>query len=158
VPLSVPGGTLRAVTTFTLSQLENAVRESWSAETTYARADYQAGAEGIASRGQCGPTALVVHDLLGGELVVAQVARADEVLGVHYWNRLSGGIDVDLTRDQFLPDETLHDPRVVERTGPAAGSPPDVAYQLLRSRVRSVLGLGSEPAWADAAQPETPRV
>ena len=156
--LSAPGGTLCVVATFTLTQLENAVRDSWSPETTYARADYLDGAQGIASRGQCGPTALVVHDLLGGELVVATVARADDVLGVHYWNRLSGGIEVDLTRDQFLPDETVRDPRVVDRTGPATGSAPDLAYQLLRSRVRSALGLGTESEATEGRQPGTPKV
>jgi len=156
--LSAPSGTLCVVATFTLTQLENAVRDSWSPETTYARADYLAASTGVASRGQCGPTALVVHDLLGGDLVMADLFSGGEKIGVHYWNRLSGGVEVDLTRDQLLPDETLHEPRVVDRARPAAGSAPDLAYQLLRMRVETALGLDAESEAADGRQPATPKV
>ena len=48
------------------------------------------------SRGQCAVTALVVHDLLGGLLLEAEVHHADgSPQGFHYWNRLAG-LDVDL--------------------------------------------------------------
>ena len=41
--------------------------------------------EANASRGQCGSTALTIHDLLGGELLIAEVHRTDgSRQGVHY--------------------------------------------------------------------------
>ena len=68
------------------------------------------------SRGQCGVTALVVHDHLGGELLVAEVRRGDGSLqGVHTWNRLPDGSELDLTREQFSSDEHVQAPRVVVR-------------------------------------------
>ncbi|MGY1783982.1 hypothetical protein ACI8AB_03200 [Geodermatophilus sp. SYSU D00698] len=35
--------------------------------------------------------------------------------GVHRWNRLPGGREVDLTREQFAPHEVVGEPRVVVR-------------------------------------------
>lgn len=52
------------------------------------------------ARGQCGVTALVLQDLLGGELLLAEVRNVDgSRQGVHYWNRLGGGLEIDLTRE-----------------------------------------------------------
>ena len=46
-------------------------------------------------------TALVVHDLFGGQLLEAEVHFHDgSRQGFHYWNRLPRG-DVDLTREQL---------------------------------------------------------
>jgi len=80
----------------------------------------------------------VVQDLLGGDLILAEV-RVDGVKdGNHYWNRLPDGTDVDLTADQFLPGEVIVNPRVVHR-------PPDAPrrcreqYELLRERVLAAL-------------------
>jgi hypothetical protein len=42
-------------------------------------------------------TALTINDLLGGELLVAEVLRADgSRQGVHWWNRLPDGTEIDL--------------------------------------------------------------
>jgi hypothetical protein len=57
------------------------------------------------ARGQCGTTALVVQDLLGGELFIGQVHVAGVKIGHHWWNRLPDGTTVDLTAEQFLPGE-----------------------------------------------------
>jgi len=118
-----------------LTQIEEAVRRAWSAETTYASAEYLARAPERRSRGQCGTTALVVNDLLGGELLVADLLADGVRLGVHYWNRLPDGREVDLTGDQLLDDETLHNIRVAVRPDgplPASGR---AQYLLLRDRV-----------------------
>jgi hypothetical protein len=57
-----------------------------------------------------------VRDLLGGDLLLAEVLRPDgSRQGVHGWNRLPGGREVDLTREQFAADELVQVPRVVER-------------------------------------------
>lgn len=85
-------------------------------------------------------TALVVQDLLGGDLILGEV-RVDEVrTGYHWWNRLPDGTEVDLTADQFFPGEVVVDGRVVHR-------PPDAPrrcreqYELLRGRVLAALAL-----------------
>jgi hypothetical protein len=59
------------------------------------------------SRGQCGVTALVVQELLGGDLVLGEVFVAGAKVGHHYWNRLPGGDHLDFTADQFRPDEVI---------------------------------------------------
>jgi hypothetical protein len=128
-----------ATTTFALADIERAVHAGWSAETTYATEAYLARAPQVPSRGQCGASALLVHDLLGGELMVADLAVDGVVDGVHYWNVLDG-VTVDLTGDQFLPDETLLSPSVIAR--PTLPYPPAArqAYLLLRSRALATLG------------------
>jgi hypothetical protein len=122
-----------------LADVERAVRTSWSPETAFASADYLERAPDRSSRGQCGPTALVIHDLLGGELLVADVEVAGVVDGVHYWNRLPDGRCVDLTADQFLAGEVVLAPRVVERPGPPRPERARAAYVLLRDRVLAAL-------------------
>lgn len=124
---------------YTLGQIETAVRESWS-EDTCDPVDLPWSAANPSS-GQCGTTALVLHDLLGGDLLVAEVLYSDgSRQGNHTWNRLAGGLDVDLTRAQFAPDEVVQVPRVVARPD---GPPRRCAaqYELLRRRVFARLGL-----------------
>jgi hypothetical protein len=123
----------------TLRDVETAIRGAWSPETTFASDEYLARAPDKASRGQCGTTALVVHDLLGGELLVSQVAVGGLVDGVHYWNRLGGGLEVDLTFDQFRADEVVLPPRVVAREPLPRPERARAAYLLLRDRVLSAL-------------------
>ncbi|MGZ4468450.1 MAG: YunG family protein [Nocardioidaceae bacterium] len=59
-------------------------------------------------------------------------------VGNHYWNRLSDGTEVDLTAEQFLPEEVVVNGHVVAR-------PPDAPrrhreqYELLRDRVMTGL-------------------
>lgn len=134
---------------FTLDEVEQAVRAAWSPETAYASAGYLARAPERPGRGQCGTTALVVHDLLGGNLLVAQVSLAGVVDGVHYWNRLDDGRDVDLTRSQFTDDEVVLEPRVVPREPLPRPERARAAYLLLRERVLSALA----PATSESIRP-----
>jgi hypothetical protein len=125
-----------------LAAVEAAIRGAWGADTTYATDAYLARGAGRPARGQCGSTALVVHDLLGGSLMIADVEYAGAVDGVHYWNRLPCGLEVDLTREQFLPQEVLARPRSVERrTELPAPERARTAYLLFRRRVRSALDV-----------------
>jgi hypothetical protein len=110
-----------------------AVRAAWCLETCD-DVDVAAWTPEKPARGQCGATALTVHDLLGGELLLAEVLRPDgSRQGVHWWNRLPDGTEVDLTREQFAPDELVQAPRVVERP---PGPPRRCAGQYLRLRAR----------------------
>jgi hypothetical protein len=103
-----------------LAEIERVIRASWSPETCDP-VDAADWSPANPARGQCAVTALVVQDLLGGELLLAEVRNADgSRQGVHYWNRLAGGVELDLTREQFTPDEVVQAPEVV-------GRPPDTS-------------------------------
>ncbi len=118
---------------WTLTDVERAFRASWGADTCDPsdRPDWHPGNP---ARGQCGPTALVLHDLFGGELVLGEVRVAGERTGVHWWNRFGTGLEVDLTREQFRPHEEVVGARVLARP---PGSPKRCReeYELLRDRV-----------------------
>lgn len=94
------------------------------------------------SRGQCGSTALIVHDLLGGELLIAEVMRRDRDgsrQGVHYWNLLPDGTEIDLTCEQFSGNEIIQQPRILRRP---TGLPKRCAEQYLTMRHRVLTALG----------------
>lgn len=93
--LSEPAGNLSLVSTPTVSveEVAAAIESSWQAASSN---DPDNWSPENASHGQCAVTALAVQELLGGDLL-----RAD-VHGVsHYWNRLHSGQELDLTRSQF---------------------------------------------------------
>jgi hypothetical protein len=120
----------------------DAIVASWGPGTQYATEELPSLKPGDRSRGQCGTTALVLQDWLGGEILSAVVSRDGEPVGVHYWNRLPNGIEIDLTLEQFIPSETLSEHHV------ATTRPPDGEFQvhagyapylLLRQRVLALL-------------------
>jgi hypothetical protein len=123
----------------TFQDIEAAIRSSWSLETCDPT-DVSSWSPSNPARGQCAATALVVHDLVGGELLEAEVLFPDGARqGFHYWNRLAG-VDVDLTREQFTSGELVQESRLIDRHSPvqwlAHGQ-----YLLLRDRVHEVLKL-----------------
>lgn len=122
----------------TLAAIEGAFANAFSKDTC-SEDDLPFWNPANRSRGHCAVAALTMHDLLGGDLLVAEVERDDQKVGVHYWNRLAG-IDVDLTREQFLDNERVLSPRVVARP---AGRPTHYAeqYDLFRDRVSVGLGI-----------------
>ena len=119
--------------------VERAIRGAWCAETSFIRATAPPWHPDNPARGQCGTTSLVVQDLLGGDLLVADVTDNGEPDGVHYWNRF-GTLDIDLTREQFGATHEIGAPKVVTRPpdGPRKGVQ---QYELLRSKVFSALGI-----------------
>jgi hypothetical protein len=90
------------------------------------------------SRGQCGVTALLVQDLLGGDLILGEVFVDRANVGHHYWNRLPDGRDVDFTADQFHPTEVVIGGQVQQRP-PNAPVRCREQYKLLRRRVLAAL-------------------
>jgi hypothetical protein len=121
----------------TVDELRPHVRSAWGADTCYPDSREEWTPQNPA-RDQCGMTALVVQDILGGDLVIGDVHVGGVRVGHHYWNRLPDGSDVDLTADQFRPDEVVVAGTVVAR-------PPDAPrrhreqYELLRGRVLEAL-------------------
>jgi hypothetical protein len=122
-----------------LVELESVVARAWRTDSAWID-DW--GPENPA-RGQCGSTALVVQDYLGGTLrrgLVRNHPRDDRHAWiVHYWNQF-GEQRIDLTWQQFAPAAS------VIRSVPAAraellGAPWfRQRYAALRSRVDELLG------------------
>jgi hypothetical protein len=123
--------------TITAADLVPYFQSSWGADTCYPDSSGEWTPDNP-SRDQCGMTALVVQDVLGGDLVLAEVQVEGAKVGHHYWNVLPDGSEVDLTADQFRPEEEVVGGTVVVR-------PPDAPrrhreqYELLRDRVMSAL-------------------
>ena len=131
----------------TLEALEAAIRDSWSIESCDPT-HVAVWTPDNPARGQCAVTALVVHDLLGGELLEAEVRNPDgSRQGFHYWNRLAG-LDVDLTLSQFRDGEVVQEPHPIDRLPSAPWLAHD-QYLAFRERVRASLQRprrGSHPA------------
>ncbi|MFC7217224.1 hypothetical protein ACFQLX_03410 [Streptomyces polyrhachis] len=128
------------MTPWTLTDLERALRASWAADTCSPDDLERAGwSPDNPAWGQCHVTALVVNDLLGGDLVLGEVHLDGEQHGYHWWNRLPGGMEVDLTREQFRRGQTVTAARVVTRPPGRLPRRWD-EYQLLRHRVAEHLG------------------
>lgn len=117
----------------TVDDLRPLIRAAWGPDTCYPDSRDSWDPDNPA-RDQCGMTALVVQDVLGGDLILGEVHVNGSKVGNHYWNQLPDGTVVDLTGDQFLPDESVVNGQKVIR-------PPDAPrrhreqYELLRSRV-----------------------
>lgn len=126
---------------YTLTQIERAIRASWSLDT----ADEDDGwTPDNPARGQCDVTSLVVHDIFGGEILAADVFRDGERVEAHMWNRLPGGLELDLTREQFRDGEVIGEPSVRHRPATFDRHHPRYhryeAYLVLAGRVRARLG------------------
>jgi hypothetical protein len=124
----------------TREDIEAAVRAAWARDTCDP-VDADDWSPANPARGQCGTTALTINDLLGGELLVAEVLHADgSRQGVHWWNRLPDGTEIDLTREQFTSHEVIQQPRAM----PRPSEPPKRAaeqYRTLKHRVLRALGV-----------------
>lgn len=138
------------------ADVANAISASWGPDTMYATKEVPPRKPGCRSRGQCGTTALVMQDWLGGDILAADVYRDDELVGTHYWNRLPGGEEVDLTADQFLPNEALIGCREAPRPSDVSlqAHPGYGPYLVLAERVTRL--LGAEP-WAMGQAPPSNR-
>lgn len=121
------------MTPLLLSDIETAVRAGWCPGTfpSDARTTWNPGNP---ARGQCGITALVVHDLLGGDLMCGEVHVNGERTDFHWWNRLGMGVEIDLTREQFRSDEVVTSGVVVPRP-PGPPRRLNEEYERLRDRV-----------------------
>ncbi|GHH95250.1 YunG family protein [Streptomyces capillispiralis] len=86
------------MTPWTLLDLDRALRACWAADTC-SPDDLADWRPDNPARGHCDLTALVVHDVFGGDLVVGEVHLAGSPRGFHWWNRLSSGVELDLTRE-----------------------------------------------------------
>ncbi|MER7764475.1 hypothetical protein [Streptomyces sp. NPDC097619] len=129
--------------TWVLSDIERAFRESWSAETCTPE-HRDRWHPGNPARDQCGVTAMVLCDLLGGRLVRGEVHVDGVRVDYHWWNRLGEGVEVDLTREQFAPEEVVVGGVLIERPPSLRGMRLEAEYELLRAKVLARLGATPE--------------
>lgn len=120
-----------------LDELFDALRSSWNYDTC---ASESLWVPMVPAVGQCAVTALVVQDYLGGELL--RTTNPSTMNGSsrisHYWNRLPGGREIDLTRGQFWvwePDEIV----VRDREYVLSFEQTKTRYERLRKRVSRAL-------------------
>jgi hypothetical protein len=78
---------------------------------------------------------MVLNDLLGGELIRGEVHVDGERVDYHWWNRLGMGIEIDLTREQFGPQEIVTGGIVISRPPMTEWRRLRQEYELLRDRV-----------------------
>ncbi|MGP3690296.1 YunG family protein [Streptomyces sp. IBSNAI002] len=141
------------MTTLLMSDIERAVRGSWSAETC--TPEFRAHwTEDNPARDQCGVTAMVLNDLLGGELIRGEVHVNGERVDYHWWNRLGLGVEVDLTREQFGPEETVTGGIVIARPPETEWGRLREEYQLLRDRVMDKLARQRASAQGPLSTPQ----
>jgi len=119
----------------TLAALEAAIRSAWDVQTSDTPDRYDPANP---ERDQCGATALVVHDYLGGRLLESEVFLGLERTDHHYWNLLPSGLEIDLTRDQFRLGERIAEPIPMDRPT-LLGDAAQARYDLLQTRVAAAL-------------------
>jgi hypothetical protein len=90
----------------------------------------------------------VVHDIFGGEILAADVLREGERVEAHMWNRLPGGLELDLTRDQFRNGEEIGEASVRRRPEQFDPEHPRYhryeAYLVLAQRVQALFPASRE--------------
>jgi hypothetical protein len=141
----------------TLTDIERAVRSSWGQDTYPPDARTPWNPDNPA-RGQCGVVAVVLNDILGGELMRGEVHVDGERVDFHWWNRLPGGLEIDLTREQFTAQEIITDGVVIARPPNTEIKRLKAEYELLRGRVFEALAareleLRLPPERASASSP-----
>ncbi|MDT0341722.1 YunG family protein [Streptomyces litchfieldiae] len=131
---------------WTLTEIAAALRTGWAADTC-SPDDLlrEPWTEANPAWGHCDITALVVNDIFGGDLMLGEVHHEGLPAGYHWWNRLAGGVEIDLTLEQFRRGQTVTAARVVQRP-PGPPRRRSEEYRLLRERVAAHLGPLPAPA------------
>lgn len=142
---------LSLVPTTFRAQLKSAVRASWCVWTADP-CDQPSWSSSNPAWGQCASTALIVQDMLGGQLLIADVQHHDgSRQGVHYCNRLPDGSDLDLTREQFINGEIIDKQRLAARPTDTTSGRLAGQYRLLAAAVARRLKASSgsmESPWS----------
>ncbi len=112
-----------------IARVPGLLRAAWSADTSS-----RWSAE-VPSRGQCGVTALVIHDAFGGDILKTRVGAA-----WHFYNRI-GGIRLDFTAAQFAEPITYEDQP--SSRDEAFADTTEAQYRALSAAFRQALGACS---------------
>ena len=108
----------------TIEEIQKKLAQSWCKETCYEPQQDNWSPENPA-QGQCFVTALIVQDLLGGEIIKAKSSNGVS----HYWNVVND-TEIDLTRSQFPDSETFTKKEIINRNQLKENN----RYQLLKER------------------------
>jgi len=108
-----------------LRKIRTALERSWSAETSIC---YSEAAP--ASYGQCAPTAIVVWENFGGEILKTDGWPPE---GRHFYNRIDGN-RYDFTADQFEDPEYFH--KIVYKDIPSSAE--EAATETLPSQIEEM--------------------
>lgn len=111
-----------------IADLQSRLMDAWSLESS------SLWCADVPARGQCNPTALVVQDLLGGELLKTPTPQ-----GLHFYNRIDDR-RMDFTASQFSNPPRYEDLAATREEAMAGTS--KAQYEALRAR----LGLKSSTA------------
>jgi hypothetical protein len=117
--------------------IEAALRKAWCKETSFPHTRDKWSDDNKAL-GQCAVTALVIHDLFGGDF-------ANDKEHNHIWNILPDGTEQDFSREQFASDIQLFATRVLKRgdvlddEGAKKVATPE-RYEMLRKKFLEVYG------------------
>lgn len=116
------------------------IRKAWGPDTAYGGA-YDPNRPSV---GHCAVTALVVQDVLGGEILRTRITG----LGSHYWNLIPAMGEIDLTREQYHRDLVIPRGEVVARSYLLEGqraieAGTEVRYQNLRRNIYNACGRWS---------------
>lgn len=85
--------------------LSQAVRSSWSAETSYIEDEWNSENP---ARGQCAVTSLVVQDYMGGDILRARTFCGNQRES-HFYNCMEDGTTVDLTAEQYPTEQAFEE-------------------------------------------------
>ncbi|MCU7806190.1 MAG: hypothetical protein KZQ96_23705 [Candidatus Thiodiazotropha sp. (ex Lucinoma borealis)] len=107
----------------------DAIEKSWSAQSSFLPNEWS---NDNPARGQCAVTALIVQDELGGEIVKCDVFGDKDS---HFFNKLSGGQIIDLTKRQFDNHAALKHKRVADREKILSHPGTQERYERLRAAV-----------------------
>lgn len=100
--------------------IQSAIEDAWSSETAAVDNDWSPTNP---AAGHCDVSSLVLREIAGGDLKMAQVFRNGELSEHHYWNILVDGTEVDLTRSQFDGSETFGGVTLLDQAFFAAAGP-----------------------------------
>lgn len=128
-----------------LIRLREALEASWDEQTSY---------RGVAEKhnpalGQCYPTARVVQHFFPETDIVKGVVRTSRGEEVHFWNVLvvaGTSYPIDLSWQQFPRGSTVRSYEILDRNELGDSKETLRRCDLLRQRVMSYLGRGSEGA------------
>ncbi|MFT4343722.1 MAG: hypothetical protein ACMXYE_03155 [Candidatus Woesearchaeota archaeon] len=95
----------------TLNEIQKAIENSWSKETAYFDFLWCKN-NNSKSSGQCQVTALLVQELLGGDILYSHVVGNEDF--DHYWNKI-GEVEIDLTSKQFRKETKFVKPTILSR-------------------------------------------
>jgi len=118
-----------------IKKLEKTIKKSWNKDTCHP--DVKIWSKKNPSKGQCGVTALVIQDYLGGRIVFNRKLR-------HIWNTLPNKKEYDLTKDQFLKKTKIEREGFISRENAmsnklAINSRVKERYKILKKRVKEKL-------------------